>query len=82
MVMLITASVGLCCNFVALFTLHNCGGEDGEKLAHKSVRSVRNLHPGLKGDCGHDHGHGGHGHAHGHGHSHGHEHKHAAVEDK
>ena len=28
--MLITASVGLACNIVNIFTLHSCGGSSGE----------------------------------------------------
>jgi zinc transporter 2 len=28
-VMLITACVGLICNFISIFTLHSCGGEHG-----------------------------------------------------
>jgi cation diffusion facilitator family transporter len=56
LIMLITASVGLACNFISLYTLHFCGGDSGHEIAHKNVTSLRNLHPGLQDDCGHEHG--------------------------
>jgi zinc transporter 2 len=33
-VMLITACVGLICNFISIFTLHSCGGEHGHHHHH------------------------------------------------
>jgi solute carrier family 30 (zinc transporter), member 2 len=49
-IMLITACVGLACNFLSLLTLHFCGGHDHHHHGHapqSSVRSIRNLHPSM-----------------------------------
>ena len=49
-IMLITACVGLFCNFLSLLTLHFCGGHSHHGHSHggsSSVRSIRNLHPSM-----------------------------------
>lgn len=38
-VMLITACVGLVCNFISIFTLHSCGGEHGHHHHHHHSHS-------------------------------------------
>ncbi len=51
-IMLITASVGLACNFINIFLLHGCG-------------SHSHTHHDMEGEVGHDHAHGDHhGHSH------------------